>query len=133
MSLSPSFSDFPSPSGSHSSFMPVSDTAHSRSTASSMGLIPVIPEADAASQSEPTSKATADRRSAATASRAGRAGMERRQFGSSHAGLSDQGRELAAAIDAYKLEHHRRYITCDEMLVVLGALGYAQNTDAQNS
>jgi hypothetical protein len=53
--------------------------------------------------------------------------MERRQFGSSHAGLSAEGRELAAAIDAYKLQHHRRYITCDEMLVVLGSLGYRQH------
>lgn len=50
--------------------------------------------------------------------------QERRQFGSSHSGLSANGRELAAAIDAYKIQHHRRYITCDEMLVVLQSLGY---------
>ena len=49
---------------------------------------------------------------------------ERRQFGSSHSGLSEQGRELAVAIDKYKLEHHRRYITCDEMLAVITSLGY---------
>ncbi|MEM6365030.1 MAG: hypothetical protein AAF745_11420 [Planctomycetota bacterium] len=54
--------------------------------------------------------------------RAGR--NERRQFGSSHSNLSTEGRELAAAIDAYKIQHHRRYITCDEMLVVLRSLGY---------
>lgn len=52
------------------------------------------------------------------------AARERRQFGSSHAGLSEGGRELAAAIDRYKLQHHRRYITCDEMLTVLHELGY---------
>jgi hypothetical protein len=49
---------------------------------------------------------------------------ERRQFGSSHAGLSAAGRELALAIDEYKVQHHRRYITCDEMLGVLSELGY---------
>ncbi|QDV65514.1 hypothetical protein [Crateriforma conspicua] len=49
---------------------------------------------------------------------------ERRQFGSSHAELSQEGRELALAIDQYKLQNHRRYITCDEMLKVLHQLGY---------
>ncbi len=53
-----------------------------------------------------------------------RTASERRQFGSSHSGLSEPGRELALAIDQYKLEHHRRYITCDEMLIVLQSLGY---------
>ena len=52
---------------------------------------------------------------------------ERRQFGSSHDGLSDDGRELALAIDQYKLENHRRYITCDEMLFVLRQLGYEKS------
>ena len=49
---------------------------------------------------------------------------ERRQFGSTHEGLSEAGRELALAIDQYKLQHHRRYITCDEMLLVITSLGY---------
>lgn len=49
---------------------------------------------------------------------------ERRQFGSAHLGLSEQGRELALAIDQYKLQNHRRYLTCDEMLQVLTELGY---------
>ena len=52
---------------------------------------------------------------------------ERRQFGSSHAGLTDEGRELALAIDQYKIEHHRRYLTCDEMLSVLLELGYRRS------
>ena len=52
--------------------------------------------------------------------------FERRQYGSSHAGLSDAGRELALAIDQYKFEHHRRYLTCDEILRVLEGLGYAK-------
>ena len=51
---------------------------------------------------------------------------ERRQFGSSHDGLTEDGRELALAIDQYKLQHHRRYITCDEMLLVIRSLGYSK-------
>ncbi len=51
---------------------------------------------------------------------------ERRQFGSSHTGLSDAGRELALAIDQYKIENHRRYLTCDEILQVLKQLGYSR-------
>jgi hypothetical protein len=51
---------------------------------------------------------------------------ERRQFGSTHGGLSEYGRELALAIDEYKVQHHRRYLTCDEMLTVLRGLGYAK-------
>ena len=51
---------------------------------------------------------------------------ERRQFGSSHIGLSDDGRELALASDQYKVQHHRRYLTCDEMLQVLTSLGYSK-------
>ncbi len=51
-------------------------------------------------------------------------GQERRQFGSSHAELSPAARELAEAIDRYKLQHHRRYITCEEMLTVITQLGY---------
>lgn len=54
----------------------------------------------------------------------GQVSGERRQFGSSHQGLSEAGRELAQAIDRYKLENHRRYITCDEMLTILEGLGY---------
>ena len=61
-----------------------------------------------------------ERRSSVTYS----AGRERRQFGSSHANLSTAGRELAMAIDEYKVQNHRRYITCDEMLSVLTKLGY---------
>ncbi len=52
---------------------------------------------------------------------------ERRQFGSSHMGLSEAGRELAIAIDKYKLENRRRYITCDEMLAVITSIGYGRN------
>ena len=60
-------------------------------------------------------------------SQSGSSRQERRQFGSSHAGLSEAGRELAIAIDQYKVTHHRRYLTCDEMLNVMVSLGYSKH------
>lgn len=51
-------------------------------------------------------------------------GVERRQFSSSHQDLSPAGREIAFAIDEYKIRHRRRFITYDEMLHVLSSLGY---------
>ncbi len=51
-------------------------------------------------------------------------GVERRQFSNSHDGLSDEARELALAIDEYKLQHRRRFITYEEMLTVVKGLGY---------
>jgi hypothetical protein len=55
------------------------------------------------------------------------ANKERRQFSSTHAGLSPDARELALAIDGYKLEHRRRYITFEEMLQVIKDLGYSKS------
>ena len=52
---------------------------------------------------------------------------ERRQFGNSYHNLSAEGKQLAEAIDAYKLEYRRRYITTDELLGVLNSLGYSQS------
>jgi hypothetical protein len=49
---------------------------------------------------------------------------ERRQFSNSHDGLSPEARELALAIDHYKLAHRRRFITYEEMLNVMKSLGY---------
>jgi hypothetical protein len=49
---------------------------------------------------------------------------ERRQFTNSHEGLSPEARELALSIDHYKLAHRRRFITYEEMLSVVKALGY---------
>jgi len=51
-------------------------------------------------------------------------GVERRQFANSHEALSPEARELAQAIDAYKLQHRRRFITYEEMLAVIKSLGY---------
>ena len=49
---------------------------------------------------------------------------ERRQFNNSHLGLSPEAKELATAIDQYKLVHRRRFITYEEMLSVVLSLGY---------
>ena len=49
---------------------------------------------------------------------------ERRQFANSHRDLSPEARELALAIDEYKLRHRRRFITYEEMLSVIQGLGY---------
>ncbi len=51
---------------------------------------------------------------------------ERRQFGNSYHDLSPEGQQLAEAIDVYKVDYHRRYITTDELLGVLDRLGYKQ-------
>jgi hypothetical protein len=49
---------------------------------------------------------------------------ERRQFTNSHDELTPDARELALAIDSYKLMHRRRFITFEEMLSVVKELGY---------
>ena len=51
-------------------------------------------------------------------------GQERRQFSNSHDGLSPEARDLAEAIDNYKVRHRRRFITYEEMLSVVKELGY---------
>ncbi|MCU0962705.1 MAG: hypothetical protein MUF48_21625 [Pirellulaceae bacterium] len=51
-------------------------------------------------------------------------GVERRQFANSHNELSPAAKELATAIDQYKLLHRRRFITFEEMLGVIQSLGY---------
>ena len=51
-------------------------------------------------------------------------GRERRQFANSHDELSPDAAELARAIDGYKLQHRRRFITFEEMLAVIKDLGY---------
>lgn len=51
---------------------------------------------------------------------------ERRQFTNSHTELSPDARDLAIAIDEYKLRHRRRFITFEEMLTVIHSLGYSK-------
>ena len=50
--------------------------------------------------------------------------VERRQFANSYEHLSAEARDLANAIDEYKIRHRRRFITYEEMLTVIEALGY---------
>jgi hypothetical protein len=50
--------------------------------------------------------------------------VERRQFTNSHDELSPEAREMALAIDGYKMRHRRRFITYEEMLAVIKSLGY---------
>ena len=52
------------------------------------------------------------------------AGRERRQFSNSYEDLSPDARELAQAIDNYKLQHRRRFISFEEMLYIIKMLGY---------
>jgi hypothetical protein len=54
-------------------------------------------------------------------------GRERRQFANSHASLSPDARQLAEAIDSYKLQNRRRFITFEEMLNVVHSLGYRKS------
>jgi hypothetical protein len=49
---------------------------------------------------------------------------ERRQFTDSREGLSPDARELALAIDEYKIRHRRRFLSYEEMLEVIESLGY---------
>ena len=73
-----------------------------------------------------------DRRGSGDA--AGPPGVERRQFANSHQDLSPPARELAMAVDQYKLRHHRRFITFEEILSIVRSLGYAKtNTPANRS
>jgi hypothetical protein len=51
---------------------------------------------------------------------------ERRQFANRHDDLSPAAKELAVAIDQYKLRHRRRFIDYEEILAILHGLGYAQ-------
>lgn len=97
--------------------LPVTPVSADRSTT------PIVPQSTRDGQPTREGLGFVDRRGSG---KPGKVGVERRQFGSSHAELSADGRELALAIDRYKIQHHRRYLTCDEMLLVLAGLGYAK-------
>ena len=50
--------------------------------------------------------------------------FERRQFANSYDELSPEAADLARAIDGYKVQHRRRFVTFEEMLSVMKSLGY---------
>ena len=52
--------------------------------------------------------------------------FERRQFANSYEELSPPAAELARAIDGYKVQHRRRFVTFEEMLAVMKSLGYSR-------
>ncbi len=66
-----------------------------------------------------------DRRAGAQA--VGPPHRERRQFTNSYEELSPDARELAQAIDSYKLVHRRRFINYEEMLGVVKSIGYKRD------
>lgn len=51
-------------------------------------------------------------------------GPERRQFTDSRENDREEVRELAEAVDQYKLMHRRRFITYEELFNVIDGLGY---------
>lgn len=61
-----------------------------------------------------------DRRRASSEAR----GMERRQFSDSRNSGRPEVDELALAVDHYKMLHHRRFITYEELYEVIASLGY---------
>ena len=58
-------------------------------------------------------------------------GLERRQFSDGHSSLSPDAAELGQAIDQYKLDHCRRYISYEEMLNVIKSLGYQKSNPSK--
>jgi hypothetical protein len=50
--------------------------------------------------------------------------VERRQFAENRTTLSGDVRELAEAIDAFKLAQQRRFVTLADVLDVVKSLGY---------
>jgi hypothetical protein len=52
--------------------------------------------------------------------------FERRQFANSYDELSPEAADLARAIDSYKVQHRRRFVTFEEMLAVIKSLGYSR-------
>lgn len=64
-----------------------------------------------------------DRRGSAGAQSPGR---ERRQFSNSYEELSPDAAEFARAVDAYKVRNRRRFISYEEMLLVMKSLGYSR-------
>jgi hypothetical protein len=72
----------------------------------------------------PETETFVDRRTSSSAGDG--AARERRQFVNSHDELSPEAAELARAIDGYKVQHRRRFITFEEMLSVIKSLGYSR-------
>ena len=57
-------------------------------------------------------------------SRYEQAGIERRQFPNVGVEFSDEGQELAQAIDLYKFENKQQRVNVEELLSIMKSLGY---------
>lgn len=57
----------------------------------------------------------------------GHISVERRQFSNSYQELSPEAKEIALAVDEYKLMHRRRFISYEELASVIRRLGYAKS------
>ena len=55
---------------------------------------------------------------------------ERRQFRDAREYSDPDAKELAEAIDQYKLVHRRRFITYEELHTVITGLGYSKSVEA---
>jgi hypothetical protein len=71
---------------------------------------------------KPADRPFVDRRGGGSPTRG--QGPERRQFSATVDTANPDVAELSAAVDRYKLEHRRRFITFDELHAVITALGY---------
>jgi len=56
-------------------------------------------------------------------------GPERRQFRDSHSDSRPEVNELAQAVDQYKMNHRRRFITYEELYNVISELGYTKSAE----
>jgi hypothetical protein len=54
-------------------------------------------------------------------------GVERRQFSNNYGDMQPEVRELAMAIDEYKLRHRRRLVSYEEIYGVIRELGYRKD------
>jgi hypothetical protein len=83
-----------------------------------------FPSNDATKTDSPRAAQFQDRRNALV--RRDTPGLERRQFSDNHDSLSADAAELGRAVDQYKLENRRRYVSYEELLAIVKSLGYSK-------
>lgn len=83
-----------------------------------------FPSSDAPKTDSSRTKEFEDRRNALV--RRDTPGLERRQFSDNHDSLSDDAAELGRAVDQYKLQNRRRYVSYEELLAIVQSLGYSK-------
>lgn len=69
---------------------------------------------------------TADFMDRRSTSRASAPGVERRQFRDGNRSARPEVAEFADAVDRYKIENRRRFITYEELFDVMKSLGYVR-------